>query len=58
MSRHVKNRKGLCCAVIKRDDGSEEIIVAGGEHGNICSRVDTFNVVKCKWRSGEKINAS
>ena len=49
----MRNRKSACCAVLKRDDGSEEIIVAGGEHGEICSNVDIFSMVTRKWRPGK-----
>jgi hypothetical protein len=48
------NRDSASCGVIKRADGNEEIVVAGGFCRGWSDSVEIFSLSQSQWRTGEK----
>jgi hypothetical protein len=56
-------RANACCGVVKRMDGREEIVVAGGtnedpgheDQGMALKKVEIYSVEESRWRSGSKL---
>jgi hypothetical protein len=48
----LSQRSNASCGVIKKADGREEVVVAGGWRGTELDTVEIYNVEDSKWRSG------